>query len=119
MSLDGVEIGERQHSYHFYNDVVFLSARCLQAMDAADLEAPLGGLGIPTDFAVLMDGVPLGGCNLHGRHGSMEVICLNGVNGKDHRLRPRLIAWFVASEGHSGDALTTSALNALAASPST
>jgi hypothetical protein len=69
LEAEGVQVGQKLHTRHFYKDVEFLGARCLQRYDAEDISRRLPGLGIPTDFAILMDGVPLGGINLHGRHG--------------------------------------------------
>ena len=117
LSLEGVDVGNKYHTKDFFADVVFLSARCMQAFDAADVHTPLGGLGIRSDFAALFDGVPIGGVVLYGRHGTMVVVCLNSVSASDHRLHSRLVASFVSSTGHGGEATARNVVDALAAEP--
>ena len=117
LSAEGVDVGENYHSREFLTDVVFLSARCLQAYNADDLQKALPGTGIRPDFALLFDGVPVGGISLHGRHGSVHVICLCFCSPYTLKLHARLITWFVSDQGHGGDALATNTLAALARPP--
>ena len=69
LQAEGLDIGAKYHTRHHYADTIFLSARAMQCLDEDDRCHILGGLGIPSNFAVLFDGVPLGGVSAHGRHG--------------------------------------------------
>ena len=89
----------------------------MQAYTATYLSAPLSGLGIRGDFAVLMDGIPVGGASLYGRHGTITVVCLCWTSPQTHQLQARLATWFVADAGHGGEASATATANALAAPP--
>ena len=117
MALAGVEVGNRYHGRHFAKEAVFLAARCVQVLHARSLRAPLPGLGISSSLALLMDGVPVGGVSLYGRHGSIIVLCVNSVSSEDGRLRPHMISWVLPTGGHGGEAVASSVLAALAATP--
>ena len=117
LAVEGVDVGEKYHTKEFFSDVLFLSARCVQAYDAQDVYEKLRGTGIRSDFALLLDGVPVGGVSLHGRHGNVTVICICHVSPLTHRLHARLLTWFVPHEGHGGESLATGTANALAAQP--
>ena len=117
MALAGVEVGNRYHGRHFAKEAVFLAARCVQVLHARSLRAPLPGLGISSSLALLMDGVPVGGVSLYGRHGSVIVLCVNSVSSEDGRLRPHMISWVLPTGGHGGEAVASSVLAALAATP--
>ena len=80
LAVEGVHVGHKYHTREHFKDVEFLAARCLQSYDAQDIRRPLSGLGIRSDFAILMDGVPVGGVKAYGRHGTVVVICLSGVS---------------------------------------
>ena len=117
LSLEGVPIGDKYHTEEFMNDAVFLAARNVQASDATDLVAPLAGLGIPSDFAILMDGLPVGGVSLYGRHGSVSALCVCTVSPHTHRLHAPLLTWYVPDRGHGGEATANAVLNAFVAEP--
>ena len=117
LAQEGVDVGHKHHTHHFLVDVQRLAALCLQHYDAADLHQVLPGLGISGDFAVLLDGVPVGGVSLFGRHGSIVVVCTSSVGGRTGRLHARLLTWFVPREGHGGPAMAKALLDALAAHP--
>ena len=117
LALEGVPIGDKYHTEEFMNDAVFLAARNVQASDVTDLAAPLAGLGIPSDFAILMDGLPVGGVSLYGRHGSVSAICVCTVSPHTHRLHAPLLTWYVADRGHGGEATANAVLNAFVAEP--
>ena len=117
LALEGVNIGEKYHTHHFMKDVVFLSGRWLQAWEADELDTPLRGLGKPSNLAVLVDGVPIGGVTAHGRHGSATVICICSVSPMTHRLRSRFITHAIMAEGHKGDDVAERVLSTLAEQP--
>ena len=117
LSLEGVAVGERYHTADFALTVRYLAARCVQDGDAQDLSAKLGGLGIPSSLALLVDGVPVGGISLYGRHGSVLVICVSFANPSSGRLHARLLTWVVQSGGHTGAATADSILEAVSKQP--
>ena len=118
LALAGVPVGDKYHTKHHFADVKYLAARMLQCRMVEDVNEHLTGLGIPSNFSLLMDGVPLGGVSLHGRHGSVTVICLIGVSHRTGRLQARFLTWYMPSAGgHGGAASASSFLDALAAEP--
>ena len=114
---EGVPVGDKYHTRHHAEDVTYLAARCVESMAAEDFRVPLAGLGIPSSFAVLMDGVPLGGAGAFGRHGQVNVICVLSVSSATHRLHSWLAGWFVARDGHGGPALSAGLLEQLRRAP--
>ena len=102
LAVEGVPVGEKFHTRHFFKDAQFLAARCLQLRDREDLYNPLGGLGIGSSCAVLMDGVPVGSVAAYGRHGTVQVVCVSSVSPHTHRLRAQLLTWAIPSRGHGG-----------------
>ena len=114
---EGGPVGHKYHTRHHADDVTYLAARCVEAMVADDSRATLAGLGIPSSFALLMDGIPLGGSGAFGRHGNVDVICLNSVSPTTHRLHSWFAGWFVARAGHSGTAISGGLLDQLRRAP--
>lgn len=92
---EGVPVGQKYHTRAFYQDVEFLAARAVQEMDSADAALSLPGLGIPSDFAVLLDGVPVGGTSCYSRHGNVTVVCVTSASPFTCHLFSRLAAWCV------------------------
>ncbi len=117
LELHGVDVGDKFHSSHFLVDALHLGGRCLQARDAQERDAPLGGLGIASNLGLLFDGVPVGGASLHGRHGNVLVVCFSSVSPHNHRLQARFATWTVSSTGHGGAATAKSLLELLEKPP--
>ncbi len=117
LNLFGVAVGDRFHTKVFAYECWHLAAKAIQSQDRLDLDRRLGGLGIPSDFAVLADGVPVGGVNLYGRHGSVQVICTISVAPSTGLMHPRFVAWSVGCRGHKGPDMATTLLEALVESP--
>ena len=117
LSREGVSVGNKYHTKEFALEARFLAARCLQHHDAVDLRSPLGGLGIRGSLALLIDGVPLGGISLYGRHGSVTAICASFVSPHTSRLHARLLTWSVQKAGHGGQATAVDVLDALESGP--
>ena len=65
----GLAVGEKFHSREFAEDAVFSAARAFQALTAHDLQQKLPGLGNRRCFAILSDGVPVGGASLGSGRG--------------------------------------------------
>ena len=117
LSLAGVSVGHKFHTDTFRREVQHLAFQSCQMRDRLDSQQVLPGLGIPTDFAILFDGVPVGGTELYGRHGSVQVICTSGVSCYSGKLHARFITWAMSSSGHAGSATAQNILDALAADP--
>ncbi len=60
VAIVGGTVGERNHSRHFLREIVHCGATLLSHLDAADIDMPLGALGIPSDMAILLDLVTIG-----------------------------------------------------------
>ena len=117
LKTEGVPVGDKYHTGHHYRDVVYLATRALQRHQACDYRTPLGSLGIPSNYAVLFDSIPLGGVTAGGRHGGVTVICLNAVSSRTSRLHSKLVAWCQHKGGHSGAAIAADVFDALSAEP--
>ncbi|CAE7572558.1 unnamed protein product [Symbiodinium sp. CCMP2592] len=59
----------------FYDEAIYWSARVLQEMDALQWSEPLNGLGIPSDFALLIDPVNMD-AGAFSRQYSLAVVAL-------------------------------------------
>ena len=81
------------------------------------LEEPLGGLGIPSAFALCFDGVPIGSVASFGRHGSVVVVCMVSVSPHTHKLHAWLLTSFIPNAGHGGEAIANSLKAALVRPP--
>jgi hypothetical protein len=115
LQLEGLEVGDKYHTKEHYRDTIYLAARAVQCLDEDDRQQPLGGLGIPSNFALLVDGVPVGGMN--ARNGTVEVICLHYVSPHTGVLHARFVTWTVLDSGHGGRAMAASVLRAMQAPP--
>lgn len=60
LELCGVDVGDKFHNHHFAADVEMLAARLTELLICAELNMPLGGLQIPSDFSISFDGISLG-----------------------------------------------------------
>ena len=117
LALDGVDVGGKFHTRHFVKEAKHLAAKVLQAQDRLDLDRKLPGLGIPSCFAVLFDGVPVGGVSTWNRHGSVEVICVACVSTVTGLIHARFVTWTVSRVGHRGSDMADTILDALAEKP--
>ena len=104
LETEGVPIGDKYHTWHHYADCIYLAARTVQCLHEDDRRCPLGGLGISSNFAVLFDGVPMGGVSAYGRHGTVQVVCFNAVSPHTGRLHAWLATSIVQGKGHGGKA---------------
>ncbi len=117
LEMEGVPIGQKYHTPQHFADTIFLAARTMQCHDEDDRRCALSGLGIPSRFAMLFDGVPLGGTSLHGRHGTVEVVNFSGVSPHTGRLHAWLAAHLVLASGHGGRETAASVMGELRAAP--
>ena len=117
LALDGVQVGGKFHSRTFVRETQYLAARVLQAQDRLDLDRTVPGLGIPSCFAVLFDGVPVGGVSTYNRHGSVEVVCVAAISHLTGRIHARFLTWTVSSVGHKGPDMANAILGALSELP--
>ena len=117
LNLFGVAGGDRFHTEAFAFECWHLAGKVIQSQDRLEMDRRLGGLGIPSDFAVLADGVPVGGVSLYDRHGSVQVICTISVAPSTGRMHPRFVAWAVDRYGHKGPDVAKTFLETLAEPP--
>lgn len=75
----GGDFGIKYRNTSFASQVIAMAAMAKQREYGVSFNAVLPGLGIPGDFAVAADGVPLGAGGLN-RHGELLVICLGMVS---------------------------------------
>ena len=112
LKLHGLDIGTNYRSAHFVQRVELLGAAAARARTADALNRNLPSLGIPSDFALIFDGVSIGS-SWFSRHETLTVmgfsfvggVELPGVSAGDSRLRvqSRLVAAPSAGLQHSGE----------------
>ena len=117
LNMEGVDVGMKYHTRGHFQEVQFLAAQVTRVHDAADLQDPLSGLGIRSDFAILMDGIPVGGLRTGGRHGSILVLCFSAVSSHTSRLHARLGTWCESHRGHGGVEVAADVLATLRKTP--
>jgi len=101
----------------FAAEVTAIAAMTMKEQDAADFAEILPGLGIPSDFGVLADGVALGD-SVIPRHGELLVMCLSMVSARTGRVyQPLHSADPVALGGHTGPAMVDAMLRAMERHP--
>ena len=117
LAVEQVDVGHKLHTRHHFRDVMYLASKCLRCYDARELRQPLPGLGIRSDFALLVDGVPIGGVRVVGKHGTAVVCCLNSVCRSTGRLFAKFVAWCNHARGHKGEDVAEDIVAALGALP--
>ena len=115
LGLCGIPVGGRFSDRRFAREVEFLAAQTLQHLDGHDINGVLPGLGIPSDFGLVIDPVSLGvGSSLFPRHGTILATCLTLVSRHNGSLySPMLGGASLPVEGHTGNALRDLALQTL------
>ena len=104
LSLCGLALPARCQTRHFLRDVEHLAGRIIEYLDAADLHTPLGALGIPSDFGMLMDPVTIG-TNKFARHETVLMLCLSVVSPHTHKIHtPMFGGESMGLGGHTGEA---------------
>ena len=117
LELSGCNIHGRCRSRHFVRDVEHLAGRIIQSLDAADINMPLGSLGIPSDFGILIDPVSIGS-GMFARHDTVLMQCLSVVSAHTHRIHtPMFGGATLPIGGHTGDALCCLTQEVLAEHP--
>ena len=99
--LRGETIGDKYHSPEFARLTEHLACRTVKALDSVEIQTPLAGLGVPTHFSLMWDGVNLGATTF-SRHESLCVIAPNMVSPTTGQLHPRLLAAPSMGWDHSG-----------------
>ena len=117
LELSGCVVHWRCRSRHFVRDVEHLAGRIIQSLDAADINTPLGALGIPSDFGILIDPVTIGSSRF-ARHDTVLMECLSVVSPHTHRIHtPMFGGATLPIGGHTGDALAELTQEVLAEHP--
>ena len=113
MSLAQATLGDMMHSRHFAREAEHLAALVVKHMDAVDFTAELDGLGIASDFGLLLDPVTIGS-GAYARHDTLLMLCLSMVSKHTGTLcTPMLGAPAMPIGGHSGPALARQSLQCL------
>ena len=101
----------------FCCDVGYLGARIVQHLDAADLHRPLGALGIPSDFGILIDPVSIGASKF-ARHDTVLMEVLSAVSPHTHQIHtPMFGGHSLGLGGHAGDELVRLTMDVLREHP--
>lgn len=101
----------------FYNQVIHVAACVVKQMDSLDLAMQVPGLGIQSDFSLMLDPVSLGFGHF-ARHETCLVICLASISPHNGRIRSMFFeAPTMALEGHTGENLKKLTLEALLEHP--
>ena len=117
LGLSGCAVHWRCRSRHFVRDVEHLAGRIIQSLDAADINTPLRGLGIPSDFGILIDPVSIGS-SMFARHDTVLMECLSVVSPHTHRIyTPMFGGATLPVGGHTGDTLAEMTVSVLAEHP--
>ena len=111
--LAGVEMGASLHSRHFYREAVYCADMILSTMEGMSWNQPLPGIGIPSDFALLLDPVALGTSPVP-KNDEVVMLALFLVSSQTCGLyTPMLGAPTLPPGGHAGAGLCAVALQAL------
>lgn len=110
------ELGDKYVSPDFAAETEFLAGLVLQMFDALEINTCLSGLGIPSDFCVLLDPVSIG-AHKFGRHGKVLMVCIGVVDAQTFRLRARMIGAPTIGPSESGPTLRDLLLKCLAEHP--
>ena len=73
MQQHGMHLGTKYLTSHFVENVEFLAAAAARARTADELSRPLASLGIPSDVALIFDGVSIGS-SAFSRHETLYLI---------------------------------------------
>ena len=117
LGLAGANVGEYMHSRHFAREAEHLAVVVLKHMDAADITAILPGIGIMSDFGLLLDPVSIGR-SAFARHDTLLMMCLSLVSSHTGRIYTPMIGGPTMRLGdHGGESMSQLALQALRAPP--
>ncbi len=115
--LSGVFLGNKSHSRHFAREVECIASIVLSQLDSIDWGTPLCGIGIVSDFGVMMDPVSIGP-DKFPRHDTTLMMCLSMASCHTHKLYTPMVGGKTMDlHGHSGDALAKLSLQSLWSHP--
>jgi hypothetical protein len=89
---EGLDMGQSGHTQELFNQVRFLTARCLELQTAQTSRTAAPALGIPSAFSLVFDGVPIGGMGAFSRHGNPLVVGKIAVSPASGRLEYQNLA---------------------------
>ena len=113
MSLAGGSVGDNLHSRHFAREAEQLAAWILRELDAQDFCADLPGIGIMSDFSLLLDPVSIGR-TAFPRHDTLLMLCIAIVSPHNGRLyTPMLDGPAMPLGGRTGEQMRYLALQSL------
>ena len=111
-----VPVGDKYHSREFVKLVEELAMQLVRSCTADMLRTPMQGLGIPTDFALIWDGVSIGSRNF-ARNETLLMLASRGAHPTTGRPYTRLLAAPAMGLSHSGPDKTHLILKALTQLP--
>ena len=112
-ALAGGVIGNNNYTRQFAREAQHVGATLLRLLDAEDLKMILPGIGIPSDFAVMFDGVSLDK-GMFSRHGSVLMLAGSMISPHTFHLCTRMLdAPAMGVQCHTGPALRDLVLRSL------
>ena len=97
---------------HQAQDIEFLAIKATQGLFAERIHEQLPALGIPSDFALMLDPIPIGGTS--ARHGDLLATCVVHIDARSGQLRSSAVALPpMPLGGHSTNILRELALQTL------
>jgi len=103
-------------SRHWAQDVEFLAVKVVQSMCGGSINTELPGLGIPSDFSMCLDPIPIGG--MFSRYSELLAICIIIVDATTGRLGAKAIDLpMLRVGGHAAVALCDVTLKTLRQHP--
>ena len=112
----GVNVGEKYHTREFVRLVEQLGMQCVRTCTVEGMKVPLHGLGIPSDFSCVFDGVSPGATE-YPRTETLLPIGLRYSHPRRGCLLSRMVAVPSQGGGKSGVETKEVVLNALANAP--
>ena len=114
--LAGISIGVKYHSRHFASSVEHVAGFAVSTLTRDELATPLPALGIPSDVALVFDGVSIGATSF-SRHETLMLIGAVITSHRTGQFRARLLAAPSMGFSHKGPVVRDLLLQTLHAHP--
>lgn len=116
LRLAGVDIGSKYHSRHFARSLEHLAGLAVTQLSVDALNLPLPALGIPSDMALIFDGVSIGATQF-SRNETLLVVGVVSTSITTGACTARLLAAPSHGVSHSGQATVSLLLDTVGKSP--
>ena len=114
--LCGVDVGQKYHSEQFAVSIENLARNAVGALTKDELDRPLAALGIPSDVAIVFDGVSIGATHF-SHHETLLVTGATFTCSRTGSLRARLLVAPSMGVSHKGADVRNTLFQALADAP--